>query len=309
MSYKKIFWGVLLILIGVLFILKNLGIVYFNWWTIWNLWPLLLILWGVSIIPVSNGIKLILSGVAIVAAFMLVDKDDHRGFHFRFDNGVEFYDDETRENSHYDWNDKQTLHATYENTPNALLKLNAGAGHFMLRETTENHLALFEKEGNIGRYSMKTRTSGDIQVINFGLENDHIRIGDNTTNRVRILLNPEPVWSLELNIGAAELDFDLSPFCVSNLDLNGGASDIDIKIGHACKETKIDVDAGVSSLILRIPKESGARLDVSAFLVGKSLDGFTKEGGYYQTDNFEDADNKIFINIDTAISSFEINRY
>lgn len=59
MSYRKIFWGVMLVLIGTLFILKNVGVIFFDWVTIWRLWPLILILWGISLIPVKDYLKLI----------------------------------------------------------------------------------------------------------------------------------------------------------------------------------------------------------------------------------------------------------
>ena len=61
MSYKKVFWGVVLIIIGILFIIRNLGWVDFSWWGVFRLWPVLLILWGISVIPIKNYLKLILS--------------------------------------------------------------------------------------------------------------------------------------------------------------------------------------------------------------------------------------------------------
>ncbi len=42
-SYSRIFWGLVLIIIGVLMFLKQFGIIYFHWYSLWQLWPLLLI--------------------------------------------------------------------------------------------------------------------------------------------------------------------------------------------------------------------------------------------------------------------------
>ena len=72
MSYKKVFWGVVLIIIGILFIIRNLGWVDFSWWGVFRLWPVLLILWGISVIPIKNYLKLILSFVALLVAVIFL---------------------------------------------------------------------------------------------------------------------------------------------------------------------------------------------------------------------------------------------
>ena len=35
MSYKKIFWGIILITIGILIMLKNLNLIWFSWQSLW----------------------------------------------------------------------------------------------------------------------------------------------------------------------------------------------------------------------------------------------------------------------------------
>jgi len=60
MKFRNIFWGIILILVGVLFTLENLNIIDFDWYNLWRLWPVVLVLWGVSILPVKNMIKVVL---------------------------------------------------------------------------------------------------------------------------------------------------------------------------------------------------------------------------------------------------------
>ncbi|MDR1792139.1 MAG: DUF5668 domain-containing protein [Bacteroidales bacterium] len=70
MKYKNIFWGILLISIGVLFVLKALNIIAFTWGNVVSLWSLLLIWAGVCVLPLKDIVKLLLSllilGVGIV---------------------------------------------------------------------------------------------------------------------------------------------------------------------------------------------------------------------------------------------------
>src|SRR5664279_1379016 len=98
MSYRKIFWGIVLIMIGILFILKNAGIAFISWHMIWSLWPVLIILWGISIIPVKDWIKLVASLVIIVAGLLMVQRNpDTDHFSWRFDRHGD-WDDEWNSN-------------------------------------------------------------------------------------------------------------------------------------------------------------------------------------------------------------------
>ncbi|HSW68012.1 MAG TPA: DUF5668 domain-containing protein, partial [Bacteroidales bacterium] len=72
MNYKKIFWGVTFIVFGLAVILRNLGFIHFEWYQFWRLWPILLVLWGISMLPVKGFIKLIISFVVIAGGIYLV---------------------------------------------------------------------------------------------------------------------------------------------------------------------------------------------------------------------------------------------
>ena len=68
MKTKNIIWGLVLVLIGLLFILKNLDVIYFSWYSIWKLWPMVLVIIGIAILPVKGGIKIALTIVTLVIA-------------------------------------------------------------------------------------------------------------------------------------------------------------------------------------------------------------------------------------------------
>lgn len=78
MKTKNIIWGLVLVLIGGLFILKNLDIIYFSWHGIWRLWPVVLVLIGIAILPIKSGIKIALTVVTlIVATAILISFPDY----------------------------------------------------------------------------------------------------------------------------------------------------------------------------------------------------------------------------------------
>lgn len=317
MSYKKLFWGVILIVIGVLFILKNIGAIYFDWSILFDMWPLFIILWGISIIPIHAMIRLALSIAAVIVTFAIVDKDTfsqhHRNHWWDREYNIDFHDDhdwdDEEEYNNYDWNDSQKLIASYEDVKYAKLNFDAGAGVFTIDHSSTENLAAFYKEGNVGRYSMKTRTDGNAQYIDFKLKNNKVRINSENHNSVNTVLHPDPIWDFDFDIGAAEVNFDLSDYKVKNIDIDGGASALKIKLGQKYNKTHVTIDAGAADILLKIPKESGARVETSTFLSGKSLNGFNKKGDHYITDNYDDAENIIKIEITAAISSFTVEQY
>lgn len=316
MSYRKVFWGVLLILIGSLFILKNLGLIYFDWGMILSLWPLLLILWGISILPVNSVAKLLISFASVIIALLVVNRYDdmNRGWHF-WDRDFKFQykgdrDWDKDEYNTYQWEDGQKLTAEYENKKFASMDFDAGAGKFIIKEASEDHLATFVRKGKGGKYSMKTRTGDDKQYIEFQLKTRNIEREDNFENTVNAILHPEPLWDFDFDVGAAKIDFDLTPFKVQKVDIDGGASSIDLRLGDRYDKTAVYIDAGASELDISIPESSGCRLKKSTFLTGTSLSGFTKQDdGSYITENYETAKNKIEVKFQAAISDISIRRY
>jgi hypothetical protein len=320
MSYKKLFWGILLVFIGVLFILKNLGWVYFDWWTIFRLWPLLLILWGISIVPVKGIYKLALSLAAIVITILVVSKFDTRepfmnfhrndqSWHFGVDG--DYFNDE--DSSYSKMN--QELFQSYDSTiKKAVLSFDAAAGDFRISDSIiEENLLVFQKKGDIGDYSMTSNQDGDMREINLKIQDSRVRLnkrGNVGGNKVMLYLNPEPIWDFDFDIGAANINFDLSNFRTENIKIDGGASSINLRIGDKQLSSKIKIDAGAASIVINVPRSAGVELKTETVLTSRNFQGFNKlNDGYYKTENYESSQSKIFLDIDAGVSSLTINRY
>jgi hypothetical protein len=308
MSYRKIFWGLLLVLIGILFILKNTGVLFFSWQSMWHLWPVILILWGISIIPVKDWIKLVLSLVTVVVTFFAVQqygpKDNHKW-------DFEWNDKNDRNN-----NDEDKV-VTYNNvmsedydslTKYAELKLNIGVGNFTIKDTT-NMLIEVKHDNDNANYSMTAKAEDSLTIIDLSLEKGEFNDG-NVRNNVNMKINPNPIWDLDLNVGAAEVDFDLSGFKTRNLKIQGGASDIDLKIGAALPLTDLKIEAGAASITIRIPESAGCEIISNTFMASKDFKGFTKIANQkYQTSNFASSTNKIMINLQAGVARVDVVRY
>ncbi len=78
----------------------------------------------------------------------------------------------------------------------------------------------------------------------------------------------------DLDVGAAELNFDLSAFQVSEIDLDGGAAAIEIRLGEQMLPTNIKIDAAASAIVLKIPSSAACRIESSTVLSSKSFQEF-----------------------------------
>jgi hypothetical protein len=323
MDYRKVFWGVIFILIGLLFVLKNMGVLVFSWYQFINLWPLLLVLWGISMLPAKGIYKLILSFAVVIMGVLLVNKFDRGSWHWdTFPRSERFRDnrserDTPRERQRDrdqgwekddDWSTQSLFFPYSTDITRATLKLDAAAGSFTLNSSSDQLIEV-EKEGNFGSYSLTSQEARDTQIVRLSMEETTIR-GNRLRHKVDIKLHEEPLWDFDLSIGAAKLEMDLSPFKTRNINIDGGASALRLKVGDLHPETEIEIDAGASSIIIEVPKNSGCRVRTNTILSGKNMDDFfTKGDGTYETDNFGSSQNQVKIKIDVAVSKIEVRRY
>ena len=312
MKYRHVFWAFILIAIGVLFMLNNFGVLEFGFRALWSLWPLILILWGISILPIRDGVKIAALAGVLALTVIFFNQISERSTWFRFHDFRGF--------SRNDWNDNdeedsggnyqpQNLSVPYDSlSRKGILVLEAAAGNFNLQGVTSDYLT-FNKTGDIGNYSLTTTDTNGRKQIRIALEKSVIRHNVNE-NKVDIRMNDNPAWNLDFDIGAAAIDMDLRDYRIDTAAIDAGASSIKIKLGDKSPLTVLTFNAGASSIQVDIPKESACQIKSESFMISKEFDGFTKKGeGIYQTANFATGKNKIFLTVKTAISKIEINRY
>lgn len=314
MKYKHLFWGLILIAIGMLFILNNFGIIHFSWFSFWRLWPMIFLFWGITILPVKDAIKYVLLGVTLVTMFLIINRiPEGRPWYWHFHHPEhsfrwEWNDDEDNNNNTKTYSD-QNLSVPFDSlSTKGILSLDAAAGDFKIKGTTAELLS-FAKTGDIGNYEMTTKDIADGKKITLKMQEGTSR-HNIRKNEVNIKLNTKPSWNLDMNIGAASADFDLSDYRIDTADFEAGAASMDVKLGDKNPKTVLMFNAGASSIHVEVPKTSGCQVTSESFLVSKTLEGFENKGNHvYQTSNFNSNKTKIYITIKTAVSSIEVTRY
>ena len=314
MKYRHLFWAIILISIGLLFMLGNFGIIHFSWFSFWRLWPLIIIFWGIAILPIKDLYKFVLLIIAIGAAILFFNRiPENRpwylNFHNRFsDEDIKDGDSDEGGSTTYNYKD-QNLSVPFDSViQKGVLNLDAAAGNFEIKESTNDFLS-FSKTGDIGNYELTTNDINGTRKISLKMKEGSVRHKIDKNN-VTIRLNTKPSWNLDFDIGAASVDLDLSEYKIDSAQFNAGASSMDIKIGDKKPVTFLDFDAGASSITIKVPRTSGCKVTSDSFLVSKEFEDIDKIADHtYQSKGFASAKNKVLININTAISSIKVERY
>lgn len=319
MNKEKFTWGLILLIVGAIILLSNLGYVDFYWRSVFNMWPVILIVVGVNMLlprrGVGNVISILVTVVALVfLAYWGTMPPKNNWWTFRKQDRVGRVDSNTvggrarlsEERFAFDYKDSIS---------EANLTIRGGAIEYEIDGTTDK---LFEAntKSTVGNHTVDLVESGDSTLrkasINFLLEsNDRkgIHLGHHE-NSAEIRLNTSPVWNISLDFGAGAADFDLAPFKIGELRIKGGASAVEIKLGNPLASSEIHVDAGVASVEIEIPESAACRVVTKSGLSSRSFPGFSKQDdGSYLTPGYEHASTKYTIYLVGGLSAFEVKRY
>ncbi|MFC5282491.1 LiaI-LiaF-like domain-containing protein [Pedobacter alpinus] len=315
MKADKIFWGIVFIFVGTVFLLENFGVIDFSWRDIWRFWPLLLVITGVNIVfkdsKSNTGVIIIVLITTATLAFLTfkgltgTQKTDDVPWEWSH-NEDEVNNEENKEFSTNIYN--EDYNAKYKN---ATLSINGGASKFSIESGSEK---LFESKikETISRYYLKKTDTDSTVVLSFNSKNkkNGFNFKDTEFSDVKIKLHTQPTWDVNLNMGAGKVNFDLSNNKINTINLKGGAADFNIKLGSLSEQINLNAETGIAKVSIEIPQDAACEIKTSTGLSSKDFEDFVKKSdGIYVSPNFDTAKNKIYINLKGGLSDFEVTRY
>lgn len=268
MRTNRVFWAVVLVAGGFLLLMNNLGLFNVNLWSLF--WPTLLIVLGVwFLIGAATGTG------EFVMEECSVDLDDAESASITVKYGAgRLQLDSSAEEG-------KLVSGTFANGLNARVRKEGSELDVVLQPHSQSFPEVFFPGNWI---------SGKGLSWDFGL-------------------SKEIPLKMAFETGAADIHLDLTHLQVKDLVLKTGASSTEIKLPANAGTTYFKVEAGAASLAIRVPEGVAARVDADAGLASVSVDQnrFPKQDGIYQSVDFEEADNKIDIRIETGLASIEIS--
>lgn len=300
----SLFGPIVLISIGVLFLLNNLGFLpnlTFNWMAALQLWPLLLILIGLNIVvrqaprPLGGLLSAIIGLIAVgIFGYVLLFSPGGVPFAGTFSTA--------------DSDDVQTTEISFpaDDVQSAQVELDFGAAGATLSALEDSPNLIEGQITHVGDITFDASTSGSQADVFLREDNsgfwwfNPLNWAQNDLKRWQIGLSPRVPMDLRLDVGAGSVDLDLSALSLQELNLDGGAGSMQVSLPEGDYDTvvdvgagsadmtvaangrqQIDVDGGAGSLAIAIPENRETRITVDDGLGSFNVDGrrFTHVSG------------------------------
>ena len=336
---SNVFLGAILVTVGVVFLAFNYDLIDFDYAfrTIAKFWPVLLIFAGVAVLlnerrTIYNPTTALLVAFAIPLAIYNAASDGVNKLKNEFQDGLHFdWDDKDEDWGENQWKPdsrkdregsdemksgdrtEQTFSVPMDDElEEASLNFGGGAAEFHLKETSDG---LFKATTllNAGSYRLSDELKKNHHDIDFEMKsknNKNWNFSENSHNEIFLELNTKPVWSIDMGIGAGDLDFDLSNFKVKDLEIKTGAAAIKVKLGDKLDEARVDVESGVAKVEIDVPENIGCEIKMKGSLNSKDFDNFEKHGNStWRTSNFDASSKRIYIDVSSGLSSVSVDRY
>jgi len=295
---RGVFWPLLLIALGVLFLMGNFGLISgVSWRAILSLWPLLLVLIGLDIafarrwpLPtLAAEILVIVAGLALAATSSTVG---FFGFPTGGGNGV------------------ADVSAPRGGATAMSVTVNGGAGHYRVsRGATGSDDALAEQA-----VIEDLRLRADLRVDQVGPEGLFRNTGQVD---IDVHLASDVPTSFTMNSGAGEFDVDLSDVRVTDVRMNTGASTLRLVLPKPSGDVAVRIDAGASNLVVTVPDGVDARISTSGGLLtlrsdnvrlgeGGGTGGCVACGSSVQTSGYSSAKDRVTVTMTAGASSITV---
>lgn len=306
MNIGKFIWGIIVLVIGFIFLGVNFGFLNSSVWAqIWKLWPILIIVVGVSIISgaVAKWVQVVLSILVIIIVVGAIVLSIGP-----FEQVV------TKKEGKWSWGTggsietKTISESIDESADEASIEIKTGAadisingGSKMLVEGTVKSNIL------VSEVQRKLQDKTDTLIISTSSVRPSFWGGKNSWD---LSLSEDFPIKLTLETGAVDAKLNLAKTKITNFTVKSGASSYEIELGDKSDLIKGEVSIGASSLKLRVPKSTSLKITADT---GVSSNNFSKEqliknDNVYETADFDKAAKKVEIELKTGASSIELER-
>jgi hypothetical protein len=188
-------------------------------------------------------------------------------------------------------NDEWNFNSDDEKVPQVILELPHGP---------EISLSAYLKAGET-KFEL-----GDLKIVDFELRN---WAGESSVNFAEP--NRTIMSTFDVNVKVGEVDLlNLGNALFEDADINSGIGELRVDFnGEGLEQTKAHIDLDIGETTVILPSDIATKIKVSKFLFLSDVrypDWFEKRGSYYFSENYEDSEKKLSLNISSGIGELSI---
>ncbi len=295
---RGVFWPLLLIALGLIFLLQNFGFISgVSWLAVASLWPLLLVLIGLDIafarrwpLPtLAVEVAVIAAGLALVA----YSPNLSPGIFAFSDGGGTGQTDVALPRG------ATQLNLTLNGGATRSYHVSGGASQLVEAHSANPDLRLRVSGGSNGRADVR------LDQTSSGFFHPEIRLASDVPT------------SLTINVGAGEFDVDLSDVRITDARVNVGASSMRFVVPKPSGDVAIRMNGGASNIVLVVPDGVDARIVTTGGLLslrsdntrlgsGGGTGGCVACGSSVETSGYGAAHDRVTVTISAGASSIVV---
>jgi hypothetical protein len=294
-AQPSLVWPVILITVGILFLLSNLGVLNINFWQLWRLWPVLLILAGIDLIigrrsAMGNVVALILALLVVAGAVGLALSSPEVFGPAGVESDLRFEE-------------------PLDGVERADFRIGFAAGTLEITRLEDSgslivaDLELVTNRQPVWRFS----PSGENASLVLEYEAGNFQSWSGRGDRWELALSPRAAFELDADIGAGDATIDLTGLDIRGLRVETGAGRSTIILPRE-GQFEATITGGVGQLIVEIPREMAARIEVDRGIGGVNMsERFESQGAdVYESDDWETNENRVTLQIEVGIGQVTI---
>lgn len=268
MRRSGLIWGAVLVIIGIILLVDNLGLFDALGISLWDVvWPVLLILFGAWILWGAFGRQRTMESEQVA-----IPTEGASQAEIRFNHGA------------------------------GRLSIAAGANAGNLVEGT--FVGGVDQKTSRAGDTLKV----DLSVPSDHVWGFPFNWGSNRGYEWNVSLSRDVRLTLDLKTGASETRLDLSDLQVVDLRVQTGASSTELTLPANAGYTRAELKSGAASVDITVPPNVAARIQARGGLADINLDRqrFPRSGDVSQSPDYETATNKAEIFVETGVGSVKI---
>jgi N-terminal domain of toast_rack, DUF2154 len=120
------------------------------------------------------------------------------------------------------------------------------------------------------------------------------------------LSNKVPV-DLSMQFGAGQAKLDLGSLMLRGVELNMGVGQLDMDLrGKVRHSYNVSIHGGIGEATVRLPADAGIYAEAHGGIGAIKVRGLRNVGGHWESDSYENAENKIRIDVNGGIGSIHL---